>query len=393
MLSMIPTVAPRRKHAGDACVPPGPPDSPRWPHLAPVRLTVSLVPLATPDQYRAMIDAARAGGFAYPAVNVSSSETLNAVLGGFAEARSDGIVQITTSAAEYLSGPAHDMALGARALAELARVLAARAPVLIALHTDHATPEHVEDFLRPLLRESHDRRERSEPPLFNSHMFDGSQLPLAENLRISGELLDEANELDILLELEIGTVGGEEDGIDNERIARERLYTTPEDALAVAERLGTGERGRYLLAATFGNVHGHYASGNIRLRPELLAELQETVAERFGDVRGFDFVFHGGSGSTVEEIRAAVDNGVVKMNVDTDTQYAFTHAIEKHLAQGSRDGRRAAIDKHVYDPRSWGRKAEQAMAVRVREASEVLGSSGQTLASTQTHIAIEGSWP
>src|SRR6266498_4072890 len=320
--------------------------------------------LATPDQYRSMIDTARSAGFAYPAVNVSSSETLNAALRGFAEARSDGIVQITTSAAKYLSGPANDMAAGARAFAEFAHIVAARSPVLIALHTDHATPEHVDDFIRALLRESRRRRERGELPLFNSHMFDGSELPLADNLRIAAELLREANELDVLLELEIGTVGGEEDGIDNERIARERLYTTPEDALAVAERLGTGERGRYLLAATFGNVHGHYASGNVRLRPELLAELQETVAERFGDTRGFDFVFHGGSGSTVEEIRAAVDNGVVKMNVDTDTQYAFTHAIEKHLAQGSRDGRRAAIDKHLYDPRSWGRKAEQAMAVR-----------------------------
>jgi fructose-bisphosphate aldolase class II len=210
-------------------------------------------------------------------------------------------------------------------------------------------------------------------------MFDGSQLPLSENLRISTELLEEANKLDIVLELEIGTVGGEEDGIDDERVPRERLFTTREDALAVAERLGTGDRGRYLLAATFGNVHGHYAPRKVRLRPELLAELQDVVEERFGDGRKFDFVFHGGSGSTVEEIRAAVANGVVKMNVDTDTQYAFTHAIEKHLSQGPSDRDRAAIDKRVYDPRSWGRKAEQAMAARVREASEALGSSGRTL--------------
>jgi fructose-bisphosphate aldolase class II len=216
-------------------------------------------------------------------------------------------------------------------------------------------------------------------------MFDGSQLPLADNLRISADLLSETNALDILLELEIGTVGGEEDGIDHEQVAPERLYTTPEDALRVAEVLGTGERGRYLLAATFGNVHGHYAPGNVKLRPELLAELQDAVAGRF------DFVFHGGSGSTIEEIRAAIANGVVKMNVDTDTQFAFTHAIENHFAQGSGNGSPAAIDKQVYDPRSWGRKAERAMAARVREASDVLGSNGRTLASTLTHIPIERS--
>ncbi len=331
--------------------------------------------LATPDQYRSMIDTARSSGFAYPAVNVSSSETLNAALRGFAEARSDGIVQITTSAAKYLSGPANDMAAGARAFAEFAHVMAVRSPVLIALHTDHATPEHVDDFIRPLLRESRRRRERGELPLFNSHMFDGSELPLAKNLRISAELLREANELDVLLELEIGTVGGEEDGIDHTGAARERLYTTPEDALAVAKTLGMGERGRYLLAATFGNVHGHYAPGNVQLRPELLADLQPAVA----GTRGFDFVFHGGSGSSRDEIQAAVANGVVKMNVDTDMQYAFTHAIEEHFASRPDSGK-PGIDKSVYDPRSWGRKAELAMAARVVAVSEVLGSVGNTLA-------------
>jgi fructose-bisphosphate aldolase class II len=339
------------------------------------------MPIATPQQYRDMIDAARVGSYAYPAVNVSSSETLNAALRGFAEAHSDGIVQITTSAARYLSGPAEDMAAGARAFAELARVLAERSPVLIALHTDHATTEHVDDFIRPLLGETRRRRERGERPLFNSHMFDGSELPLADNLRISAELLREANDLEVVLELEIGTVGGEEDGIDHEHVARERLYTTREDALEVAEKLGMGERGRYLLAATFGNVHGRYAPGNVQLRPELLGELQDAVAERHGDGRGFDFVFHGGSGSTIEEIRAAVANGVVKMNVDTDMQYAFTHAIAEHLSgeTGARPEAQGGVDKAVYDPRSWGRRAELAMAERVVEASETLGSAGGTL--------------
>jgi fructose-bisphosphate aldolase class II len=343
------------------------------------------MPIATPQQYRAMIDAARAGEYAYPAVNVSSSETLNAALRGFAEARSDGIVQITTSAARYLSGPAEDMAAGAQAFAEFAHVLAKRSPVLIALHTDHATAERVDDFLRPLLGESRRRRERGEQPLFNSHMFDGSELQLPDNLRISAKLLGEAHDVDVLLELEIGTVGGEEDGINHEHVARERLYTTREDALKVAEKLGTGERGRYLLAATFGNVHGHYAPGSVRLRPELLGELQEAVAERLGDGRRFDFVFHGGSGSTFEEIRAAVANGVVKMNVDTDMQYAFTGALADHLsgdAPSRSPDKHGAVDKKFYDPRSWGRKAELAMAGRVVEVSETLGSAGRTLART-----------
>jgi fructose-bisphosphate aldolase class II len=328
-----------------------------------------------------MIDAARAGGYAYPAINVSSSETLNAALRGFADARSDGIVQITTSAAEYFSGAVEDMAAGAQAFAEFAHVLAARAPVLIALHTDHCTPDHVDDFLRPLLLESRRRRERGEPPLFNSHMFDGSQLPLAENLRVSAGLLRETKQLGLLLELEIGTVGGEEDGINHVQVARERLYTSRADALAVAEVLGTGERGSYLLAATFGNVHGHYPPGNVKLRPGLLADLQDVASEHTRGRGRFDFVFHGGSGSTDQEIRAAVANGVVKMNLDTDMQYAFTHAIEEHLEGMFRPGNvlNGGVDKRVHDPRSWGRKAERAMAARVVHAAKVLGSAGQTL--------------
>jgi fructose-bisphosphate aldolase, class II len=336
------------------------------------------MPIATTRQYEEMIDAAHSDGYAYPAVNVTSSQTLNAALRGFAEARSDGIIQVTTSAATYFSGNVADEAIGARAFAEFAHVIAARSPVLIALHTDHATAAHVNSFLRPLLAESRRRRGREKTPLFNSHMFDGSELTLERNLTIAKELLSEANALDILLEFEIGTVGGEEDGINHEGVAPERLYTTPADALQVADALGTGQRGRYLLAATFGNVHGHYAPGNVKLRPELLAELQNAVMQQARGAR-FDFVFHGGSGSSVSEIRAAVANGVVKMNLDTDMQYAFTHAIETHLSAQANSSN-AGVDKTVYDPRAWGRKAEAAMAERVIAAAETLGSHSKTIA-------------
>jgi fructose-bisphosphate aldolase, class II len=339
------------------------------------------MPRATSDQYRAMIDAARAGQFAYPAVNVTSTETLNAALRGFADVRSDGIVQITTGAARYLAGPAEDAAVGAHAFAEIAHVLAESSPVLIALHTDHCPPDQVDTFLRPLLQASRRRHELGEPPLYNSHMFDGSSLPLEKNLAVAVDLLLDAQQIDVLLEVEIGVVGGEEDGVDNSGAPREQLYTTPADAVRVAEVLGTGEQGRYLLAATFGNVHGHYEPGRVRLRPSLLGELQEVLAERFPEARAFDFVFHGGSGSSQEEMRTAVAHGVVKVNVDTDMQFAFTSAVADHIrAADTPSAETGAVGKQFYDPRGWGRKAERAMAARVGAACDALGSRGKSLA-------------
>jgi fructose-bisphosphate aldolase class II len=326
-----------------------------------------------------MIDAARSGGYAYPAVNVSSSETLNAAVRGFSAARSDGIVQITTGAAAYLSGSSDDMAVGARAFAEFAHTLVARAPVFIALHTDHCTPENVDGFLRPLLRASRLRRRRGGEALFNSHMFDGSHLPLRENLRLSAELLQETHELGLVLELEIGLVGGEEDGLDNARFPPERRYSTPADAVAVADALGLGERGRYLLAATFGNSHGRSGVGETTLRPELLADLQRAATCGRGGGR-LDFVFHGASGSGSEDIRVAIANGVVKVNVDTDMQYAFTRAVETHFRYRPIVGRvsQAPVDKRVYDPRAWGRKAELNMATRIVEICRELGSANRS---------------
>ena len=342
------------------------------------------MPIATPAQYVEMLDAAKAGGFAFPAVNVSSSETLNAALKGFAEAGSDGIVQVSTGGGEFASGLAKDMCLGAQALATFAQVVGGRCPVLVGLHTDHCTADKLDGYLRPLLATSLERRHRGESPLFNSHMFDGSTLPLEENLEIASALLDQCVEADIILEVECGVVGGEEDGVSGEDAPSEKLYTTPEDLLRVAEVMGTGERGRYLLAATFGNVHGVYAPGSVKLRPKVLLEGQKALAERYGEGVSFDFVFHGGSGSEPEMIAEAVSYGVVKMNVDTDAQYAFTRPIAGHMLEAYSgvlkiDG--GVGDKKAYDPRAWGRKGEASMAARVVQACEELGSAGKSIAA------------
>src|SRR5512144_2723536 len=338
--------------------------------------------IATTEQYAAMLDAASAGSYALPAVNVTSSQTLNGVLRGLAEAGADGIVQVTTGAAAFLSGgTVGDMALGARALAEYARVVGERYPVLIALHTDHAPPEHLDAFVRPLIEESRRRRRHGEQPLFHSHMFDGSTLPLADNLHVSAALLDELAPLGIVLELEAGVVGGEEDGIAGPDAGHAELYTTTEELLQVVDALGAGERGRYLLAATFGNVHGVYAPGNVRLRPEILGNAQTALAQHRPGAR-FQYVFHGSSGSAPEEVRAAIAAGVVKINLDTDAQYAFTRAIADHVFTNY-DGV-LKVDGHVgrkaaYDPRAWGRAGEAALARRVAEASELFGAAGRSL--------------
>ena len=337
--------------------------------------------LATATQYLAMLDGAAAGGYAFPAINVTSSQTFNAAVRGFAEAGSDGIVQITVGGARYLSGPAQAGLAGARGLAALGHELAAGSPVAVALHTDHCPPEHVDAFLRPLLAASGDRVARGEPPLFHSHMFDGSTLPLGENLRRSAELLEQCRALNVVLEIECGVVGGEEDGIGGEDTASDRLYTTPEDLLRVAQVLGTGERGRYLLAATFGNVHGLYAPGHVRLRPEILGAGQDALGRAHPGAR-FQYVFHGSSGSSPDELKAAVGHGVVKVNLDSEAQYAFTRAAAGHMF-AHYDGVLAVDggvgDKRAYDPRAWGAAAEAGMAARIAQACEVLGSAGRSI--------------
>ena len=336
--------------------------------------------IATPEVYAEMLNRAKEGKFAYPAINVTSSQTLTAALQGFTEAQSDGIIQVAVGGAEYASGSTvKDRVAGSLALAAYAREVAKNYPVTVALHTDHCAKQNIDSWVRPLLELEAEEVKAGRLPFFQSHMWDGSAVPLAENLEIAKELLALSQAANTILEIEIGVVGGEEDGVVGE--INEKLYTTTEDALATVEALGLGENGRYLTALTFGNVHGVYKPGHVKLRPEILGTIQEEVAAKVGwkNNRPFDLVMHGGSGSTADEIALAVENGVIKMNVDTDTQYAFTRPVADHMFR-KYDGV-LKVDGEVgnkkdYDPRSWGKLAEAGMAARVLEACDRLGSVG-----------------
>src|SRR5579875_809080 len=344
------------------------------------------MPIATPEIYAEMLARAKDGSYAFPAINCTSSETINAALKGFSDAGSDGILQFSTGGAEFGSGlGVKEMVTGAVALAEFAHVVAAKYPVNVALHTDHCPKDKLDTYVRPLLAISAERVGAGGNPLFGSHMWDGSAVPIDENLEIAKELLKHAAAAKIILEIEIGVVGGEEDGVAHE--INDKLYSTPEDFDKTLDALGTGEHGKYLLAATFGNVHGVYKPGNVKLRPEVLLEGQKAAAAKLGLPEGakpFDFVFHGGSGSEKSEIEEALRYGVVKMNVDTDTQYAFTRPIAGHMFTNydgvlKVDGE--VGNKKAYDPRSYLKKAEASMSERVVEACNDLHCNGKSLSS------------
>jgi fructose-bisphosphate aldolase class II len=340
------------------------------------------MPVATPEKYAQMLDTAKAKGFAFPAINVSSSSTINAVLQGLSEAGSDGIIQVSTGGADFFAGQSvKARASGALAFAAFVTEVAKNYPITVALHTDHCPKDALEGFVMPLIAASEEVVKAGGNPIFQSHMWDGSAVPLGENLAIAKELLPRMNAIHSILEVEIGVVGGEEDGVSHD--INDSLYTTLEDAIATVEALGFGEQGRYMAALTFGNVHGVYKPGNVKLRPELLAEIQEGLQKKYNTgPKPLDLVFHGGSGSTDAEIAEAVANGVIKMNIDTDTQYAYTKAVAGHMFQNY-DGV-LRIDgevgnKKTYDPRAWGKTAETAMAKRLIEAANQLGSAGNAI--------------
>ena len=338
--------------------------------------------IATPEGYAEMLQTAKEKGFAYPAVNVTSSQTLNAAIRGFAEAGSDGIIQASTGGAAYWSGASKkDMVVGSLAFAAYAREVAKQYDVNIALHTDHCPKDKLEGFVLPLLAESEKAVARGEDPIFNSHMWDGSAIDLDENLKIAAELIERTSKAKLVLEVEIGAVGGEEDGVEG--AIDDSLYTTVADAIKTVEAIGLGEKGTYMAALTFGNVHGVYKPGNVHLRPELLKEIQTEVGAKYGKGdKPFYLVFHGGSGSTEQEIADAVSYGVIKMNIDTDTQYAFTRPVAGHMFSNydgvlKVDGE--VGNKKTYDPRVWGAAAEAGMAARVVEACQQLGSVGTSI--------------
>jgi fructose-bisphosphate aldolase, class II len=339
------------------------------------------MPIATPAQYAAMLDAAQQGGYAYPAINVTSIATINAALKGFADKKSDGIIQFSTGAGEFASGlNVKDAVFGTLVLAEAAHRLAEKYDILIGLHTDHCQPKKVDGFLRPLIAATAERRAAGNGNLFNSHMFDGSELDIKANMEISKDLLKLCVENEIILEVEAGVVGGEEDGIDHSDVPADKLYTTPEDMVYVHEELSP--IGRYMFAATFGNVHGHYKPGAVKLRPEILKNGQEAVIGKFGQDAEFDLVFHGGSGTPSDQLQETLDYGVIKMNIDTDTQYAFTRPVVDHIMKNY-DGV-LKIDgeigvKKAYDPRSYIKLGENGVATRMGEACDDLKSTDQTI--------------
>ncbi|PKQ31261.1 MAG: class II fructose-bisphosphate aldolase [Actinobacteria bacterium HGW-Actinobacteria-2] len=339
------------------------------------------MPIASPEKYAQMLDAAKAGSYAFPAINITSSQTLNAALAGFAEAGSDGIIQISSGGAEYAAGPTiKDKVAGSVALAEYAHVVAKNYPINIVVHTDHCQKDKIETWVKPLIAISTERVKKGLEPLFQSHMWDGSAVPMEENLKIADELLALTSAAKQILEIEVGVVGGEEDGVAAE--INEKLYTTVADGLRTIEVLGMGEKGRYITALTFGNVHGVYKPGAVKLRPEVLKEIQDAVGAKYGKDKPFDLVFHGGSGSTAQEISDAVDYGVIKMNIDTDTQYAFTRPVVDYMLKNydgvlKIDGE--VGNKKQYDPRAWGKIAEAGLSARVVEACERLRSAGKTI--------------
>ena len=341
------------------------------------------MPIVSYQDYNKILEVAKKKKYALPAINVSSAVTANAALQGFAEAKSDGIIQLSTGAGEFASGlGVKDMALGARLVAEHIHTLADKYNVFIILHTDHCVPQKWDAFVRPLLEWTKERRTKGLANLFNSHMFDGSELPVEENIKRSKTYLEEFASIKMILELEIGVVGGEEDGINNKGVAAEKLFTSPEDMLFTYETLSQVPNSSYILAATFGNIHGVYKPGNVQLNPKILKNGQDLVMQKHGTKAKMNLVFHGGSGSDLSDIHETLDYGVVKMNLDTDTQYAYTRAIAHHMLkhyEGVLKVDNEVGTKKLYDVRSYSKEAEKSMTQRVVQACSDLKSKGKTL--------------
>lgn len=352
---------------------------------------MSLKPgVVTGDEYKKLVDAAKAGGYALPAVNVTSTNTLNAVLEAAAKAKSDVIIQLSNSGAQFYAGNGiadgfQAKVIGAVAAAQHAHLVAEHYGICVAMHTDHANKKLI-PWVEALIGYSEKHFEKTGRPLFSSHMLDLSEETLDFNLGECARILPRMTKLGMSLEFELGVTGGEEDGVgqDLESIDNSKLYTQPQDVLRAYEKLN--KLGHFSIAASFGNVHGVYKPGNVKLRPEILEASQSLVQKTHNTGKNpLHLVFHGGSGSEKEKIHQAVSYGVFKMNIDTDTQFAFSQPIGAYVEKNPK-AFKVQVDpddgtpyKKFYDPRKYLRAAEQGIVERLQEAFADLGSVGKTL--------------
>lgn len=342
------------------------------------------------EDYKTLLKACKEGKYALPAVNVVNSNTVNAVLEAAAKNKSDVIIQASNGGAQFYAGkgfPDGDegKVLGAVALAKHVHLLAEHYGVCVVLHTDHANKKLV-PWVEKLLDHGEAFYKETGKPLYTSHMLDLSEETIEENISESARILKRMVPLDMSIEIELGVTGGEEDGVGSDEIDNDKLYTQPEDVLYAHNILSP--IGHYSLAASFGNVHGVYKPGNVQLRPEILKNSQALVKERYqtGD-NPLDLVFHGGSGSEKSKIAEALEYGVFKMNIDTDTQFAQAEAVGAYVDAHARafkyqiDPDDGTPYKKQYDPRMWLREAEVSMVKRLDEAFADLQSTGKSIAA------------
>lgn len=347
------------------------------------------------DAYAELVDHCKRHKFALPAVNVIGTHSINAVLEAAAKNGSDVILQVSNGGAAFVAGQGladkqRAMVLGAVSMARHAALVAEQYGICIVLNTDHANRSLL-GWVEGLIDLSEQERGRGRAPLFSSHMLDLSEEPLDDNLAECERVLARLTPLEMSLEIELGITGGEEDGIgsafDEDAAENDRLYTQPEDVLQAYERLSP--IGHFSVAASFGNVHGVYKPGNVRLRPEILKQSQALVSARCTpeDEAPLNLVFHGGSGSEPDKIAEAIGYGVFKMNIDTDTQFAFARAVGAYVREHQEAFEHQISPtsghplKKLYDPRKFIRAGELGMVERLSQAFEELGSKGKSVSS------------
>jgi fructose-bisphosphate aldolase class II len=343
------------------------------------------------EDYKTLLKACKEGGYALPAVNVVGTDSVNAVLEAAAKNKSDVIIQLSNGGAEFYAGKGmpdsfQAKVLGAVSCAWHVHMMAEQYGVCVVLHTDHANRALL-PWIETLLERGEEFYEQTGKPLFSSHMIDLSEEPIDDNINECARLLKRMAKIDMSIEIELGVTGGEEDGVGSDVIDNDKLYTQPEDCLKAYELLTP--LGHFTLAASFGNVHGVYKPGNVELRPEILKNSQALVQSTHKTAPNpLDLVFHGGSGSDKGQITESLGYGVFKMNIDTDTQYAFAKSVGGFIKANERafiyqiDPQTGAPYKKLYDPRKWLRLGQLGIVERLDEAFKDLKSAGKSIAHT-----------